>query len=219
MASVHPLRPRQAGPSGGNGGPPKGPPGPPLALHDRAIENLRFIRETMERAGSFTAVPGWGQVGIGATALLAAWIAAQQPTIARWVAVWMVEAVLSLALGVWAGSRKSRAAGMPLFSGPGRRFALSLTPPLAAGALLTTVLFGSGSVAVLPGMWLLLFGTAIVTGGAFSVRIVPVMGLCFMLFGALALFSPSGWGNAWMAAGFGGLHILFGIAIARRHGG
>jgi hypothetical protein len=205
MASVHPIRPRSTD--------------EPVALHARAMDNLRFIRETMERAGSFTAVSGWGQVGIGITALGAAWLAAQQTDANAWVAIWMGEALLSLAIGIGAGARKARTARVPLLSGPGSKFALSLAPPLVAGALLTGVLFSTGPIGILPGMWLLLFGTGVVTAGAFSVRIVPVMGLCFMLLGALALFSPPSWGNMYMAAGFGGLHIIFGLLIARRYGG
>jgi hypothetical protein len=207
MASVHPLRPRRSDDD------------EPLALHDRAMDNLRFIRETMERAASFTAVPGWGAVIIGVTALAAVWIASRQASPEAWLAVWSGEAMLSLALGVGAVVHKARAAGMPLLSGPAQKFALSLAPPLVAGALLTAVLFLAGLTSALPGTWLLLYGTGIVTAGAFSVRIVPVMGICFMALGALALFSPAAWGNALMALGFGGLHILFGILIARRYGG
>ncbi|MDQ3555407.1 MAG: hypothetical protein M3409_01335 [Gemmatimonadota bacterium] len=191
----------------------------PLDLHARAMDNLRFIRETMERAGSFTAVSGWGEVVIGVSALAAAWIATVQPTAERWLFVWSVEALLSMAIGVWTTARKARSAGVPLLSGAGRKFALSLAPPIAAGALLTAVLFPAGVTAVLPGMWLLLFGVGVVTAGAFSVRVVPVTGLCFMAVGALALITPPAWGDAWMALGFGGLHIGFGTLVARRHGG
>jgi hypothetical protein len=191
----------------------------PPALHDRAMDNLRFIRETMERASSFTAVPGWGGVMMGATALGAAFVAAQQTTRNLWLATWVVEALLALVIGGWAMDRKARRAETPLLSGPGRKFALSYSPPILVGVLLTIVLLRAGMVSPLPGTWLLLYGTGVVTGGAFSVKIVPVMGICFMLLGAIALFAPAAWGNYLMAAGFGGLHIIFGVIIARRHGG
>jgi hypothetical protein len=191
----------------------------PPALHARAMDNLRFIRETMERAASFTAVPGWGLVVMGATALGAALPASQQTRVEAWLAIWIGEAVLSFVICAWAMNRKARAVEMPLLSGPGQKFALSLSPPLLVGALLTIVFVQYGLIAPLTGMWLLLYGAGVMTGGAFSVKIVPVMGFCFMLLGAVALFSPTSWGNYFMAAGFGGLHIIFGIIIARRYGG
>jgi hypothetical protein len=191
----------------------------PPALHDRAMDNLRFIRETMERASSFTAVPGWGGVLMGVSALAASFIASQQTHRNLWLATWVVEALLALIIGGWAMDRKASRAETPLLTGPGRKFALSYSPPILAGVLLTFVLLRAGLVTALPGMWLLLYGTGVVTGGAFSVKIVPVMGICFMTLGATALFVPAAWGNYLMAAGFGGLHIIFGLIIARRHGG
>lgn len=188
------------------------------ALHDRAIEDLRFIRETMERAGGFTAVPGWGQVAIGCTALLAALLASLQESPTGWLAVWCGEALLALAIGGWAVGRKVRAAGMPVVAA-GRKVVLGLVPPLVAGALLTAYLFDAGWVGPLPGLWLLLFGVSVAAVGTYSVRIVPAMGFCFMLLGAVALFAPHSWGDALMALGFGGVHIFFGIRIAWRHGG
>jgi hypothetical protein len=191
----------------------------PPALHDRAMDNLRYIRETMERASSFTAVPGWGQVAIGVTALAATYLAARQPTSRGWLGTWVAEVIISLLIAGWLMDRKARALGTPLLSGPGRKVAFSLSPPMIVGALLTVVLFRAGLTAAIPGMWLLLYGTGVVTGGMFSVSIVPVMGICFMLMGAVALFAPAGWSNWLMAAGFGGLHIIFGTIIARKHGG
>ena len=191
----------------------------PPALHDRAMDNLRFIRETMERASSFTAVPGWGGALMGATALGAAAVAGLQPTWGRWLATWVAEAMLALVIGGIALARKARRAGTPVLSGPGRKFALGYAPPILAGMLLTVVLLRAGMLSALPGTWLLLYGTAVVAGGAFSVKIVPVMGMCFMLLGAAALFAPAAWGDYMMAAGFGGLHVIFGVIIARRHGG
>lgn len=189
------------------------------ALHVHALENLRFIRETMERSGSFTAVPGWGGAAMGLTAVVAALVAARTETPEAWLATWLVAALVAMLVGVWATVRKVRAAAVPILSGPAQKFVLSLAPPLFAGALLTVALYRAGLLAPLPGMWLLLYGAAVMTAGAFSVRIVPVMGLSFMLTGTLALFSPAAWGNWFLGAGFGGLQVLFGIVIARRYGG
>jgi hypothetical protein len=183
------------------------------------MDNLRYIRETMERASSFTAVPGWGGVIIGVTALLAALLAERQSTRHGWLMTWLAEALLALAVGGWTMTRKARAAESTVLSGPGRKFALSLFPPLLAGAVLTVVLYRAHVFSALPGLWLLLYGTGVVTGGAFSVRVVPVMGLCFMALGTAALWAPPAYGNWLMAAGFGVLHIIFGIIIARRYGG
>ncbi len=197
---------------------PSTQPEPP-ALHDRAMDNLRYIRETMERASAFTAVPGWGQVAIGATALAATYLAAQQPNAKAWLLTWLTEAIIALLISGWSMDRKARATGTPLLSGPGRKVAFSLSPPMAVGALLTVVLFRAGLTNAIPGMWLLLYGTGVVTGGMFSVSVVPVMGICFMVLGAVGLFAPAVWGNWLLAAGFGGLHMVFGIIIARKYGG
>jgi hypothetical protein len=191
----------------------------PVALHDRAIENLRYIRETMERAGAFTAVPGRGGALMGLSALLATAIAARQPTIERWLAVWLAEALAAVAIGCWAMTVKAQRAGVSLFDGPGRMFVLSFLPPVLAAAALTAALYRAGGAEAIPGMWLLLYGAAVVTGGRFSVGIVPIMGLCFMGVGMVTLFSPAAWSDAYLGIGFGGVHVVFGLVIARRYGG
>jgi hypothetical protein len=188
-------------------------------LDAHARDNLRFIRETMERASTFTAVPGWGGVWMGVSALAAAGLSTLTSTPREWLGVWLAEAFLALLIGVAAMSAKARRAGLPLFAGPARRFLLTLAPPFIAAAIVTLALVEKGLIALLPGVWLLLYGTAVVTGGAFAVRIVPVMGVGFMLLGATALAAPPGWGTAFLAAGFGGLQIAFGLRIAKQYGG
>lgn len=205
MAVVHPFQQQ--------------PPEEPPALHDRAMDNLRFIRETMERATAFTAVPGWGMVAIGVTAIFAALVASQQASFALWFSIWMAEAMAALVIAGWTMWRKARAAATPLLSQPGRKLAINFSPPFFVGMLLTIVFYRAGMTDLLPGLWLLLYGTGVVTGGSFSVRPVPFMGLCFMFVGAGAFFCPPAWRDALMAAGFGALHIIFGLHIARRHGG
>lgn len=183
------------------------------------MDNLRYIRETMERSTAFTGISGWGEVVIGATALVASILAANQSTFRGWLTVWIAEGFISLLIAGWSMDRKSRAVDMPLMSGPGRKAVFSLSPPIIAGALLTIVLVKAGQTSAIPGTWLLLYGTGVVTGGMFSVPAVPIMGLCFMCLGAVALFSPVTFANWYMAAGFGGLHLIFGFIIARKYGG
>jgi len=199
------------------------------ALHDRAIEDLSFIRRTMEGAASFTDVPGWGLVVVGVTALGAAALASQQPTHLRWLFVWLAEAVLGATLGTALMFRKMRARGGsgPVVSVPARKFLLGFWPAILAGAILTAALADRGGMheplgrapQILPGLWLLLYGVGVVTAGAFSVRAVPLMGIGFMLLGASSLLLTGISGDLFLAAGFGGLQIGFGVVIARSHGG
>jgi len=191
----------------------------PVELHAHAMENLRYIRRTIERAGSFTAVPGIGGMLMGSTALAAAWMASAQARTGAWLVVWLADAFLALLVGVVAAAVKSRRVKMPLLSGPGRKFVAGFAPAMLAGALLTAVLFQAGLTAPLPGTWLLLYGASVVSGGGVSVRVVPLMGACFMAAGAAAFLLPAEWGNAILAAGFGGLHIVFGAVIAVKYGG
>ncbi|OFW26740.1 MAG: hypothetical protein A3H97_00635 [Acidobacteria bacterium RIFCSPLOWO2_02_FULL_65_29] len=192
---------------------------PPAALQAHAAESLRYIRATMERAAGFSAVPGWGGMLMGATAIGAAALAHPRRLTEQWLAIWLAEAALAASIGLFAIVRKARRSGMPLTGPAGRTFALAFVPALAAGAVLTRVLYRNGSVTDLPGSWLLLYGAAVTSGGALSVSVVPVLGVCLMALGAAALAAPASWGDAFMAGGFGVLHMAFGFVIARRHGG
>jgi hypothetical protein len=203
MGAVHPIRQTPQ----------------PIGLHDQAMDNLRFIRSTMENAGSFTAVPGIGGMIVGATACFAAFAAHLSAGPKAWLYVWIGEAFLALAIGLGFSARKARRTGSALLSRPFHRFAFAMAPPIIAGAVITVMLNGAGLVRFLPAVWLLLYGAGVACAGAFSVRIVPVMGICFLVAGAIATMTPPIWNDFLMAAGFGGLHLVFGWIIARRYGG
>jgi hypothetical protein len=192
---------------------------PQVALHDRAMDNLRYIRETMERSEAFTHVSGAGSVWMGVVALAAAVLASTAADATEWITIWLVAAGVSLAIATLSIVRKSRSDGVSILSGPARKFAWSAIPPLATGGVLTVAFVRAGALDLLPGMWLLVYGTSVVTGGAHSVRPVPAMGAAFMIAGLGALLTPASWGPVWMAAGFGGLHLMFGAVIWRKHGG
>lgn len=198
---------------------PTGRTSEPLALGDRAVDDLRFIRRTMEHGPTFTAVPGWGGVGMGVVALSAAVVAASRSSVEAWLTTWLVAAFVAVTIGAWAMLRKARHAGLPLVSGSGRKFVLGFLPPALAGGVLTLALFRSGATELVPGSWLLMYGVAVVAAGTFSVRVVPVMGACFMALGGVALLAPAEWGDPLLGAGFGLLHVVFGVHIARNHGG
>jgi len=192
----------------------------PEPIQAHALENLRFIREAMSRASQFTAVPGWGGVLMGLTALVTAPIAGPPDGTFRWVLIWFADAVVAAVIALIAIAIKTKRSGTPLSkAAPALRFALAFLPPLVAGMVLTPVFVVMGLITRLPGCWLLLYGTAVATGGAFSVKVVPLMGICFMALGAVAFAAPPAWGHWLMALGFGGLHIVFGTIIARSYGG
>jgi hypothetical protein len=193
-------------------------PRPPLALHERAADNLRYIRDTMERATSFTAISGLGFVLIGLTAVATAWVASLQASVEAWAAVWGVELVLASVIGVGMTARKAHAQGERLRSHAGRRLLLAFAPPMAAGGLLTLAALMAGAETLVPGIWLGLYGAGVMTAGAYSVRVVPLMGAAFMALAAVALLTPVP-GDAALALGMGGLHVVFGLLIWRWHGG
>jgi hypothetical protein len=193
---------------------------PPEPIHAHALENIRFIRDAMARASEFTAIPGWGGVLMGLTACAAAAIAGPPGQSARWLWIWLSEAAVAVAIAAVTMTIKARRSGVPLWSAaPTRRFALAYVPAIAAAIVLTWVFATRDMLAQLPGCWLLLYGTAVMSGGAFSIRIVPLQGICFMALGVVAFAAPAAWGGWLMAAGFGGLHLGFGLVIARRYGG
>jgi hypothetical protein len=190
-----------------------------VPIQGRAAEDLRVIRRAMERSSTFTAVPGYGGAAMGAVGVVAAVVAAMQPTAARWLTTWLAAAAIGFAIGVVAVRRKAAQAGVPLNGALARRFALALSAPLAAGAAITAGLSSAGNWSLMPPVWLLLYGAGVVTGGIVSVPTVLVMGLCFMALGVAAMATPPGWSNAWLGVGFGFVQVCFGLYIARKHGG
>lgn len=204
MAAVRPIRPDTS---------------EPVGLHVQAMDNLRFIRSTMENAGSFTAVPGQGGMLMGATAIFAAFAAHLSASPGAWLRVWMGEAVLAVVIGLVFSHRKAARNSTSLLSKPFRRFVLAVAPSVFVGALLTFALYLNDMRQLIPAMWLLLYGAGITSGGAFSVRVVPVMGMSFLALGSVATLVPARFADVLLALGFGGFHIVFGWVIARRYGG
>jgi hypothetical protein len=191
----------------------------PEPLSGRAAENLQFIRQTMERGATFTSIPGVGGALMGMVALAASWVAAAQPSEDRWLASWLAAAGIAAVAGFAMMVRKARRGGVTLTGANARRFALGMAAPFVAGAAITYELWTVRNFTVMAPAWLLLYGAGVLTGGIFSVPVVRAIGVCFMALGIAAIVTPPEWGNVWLAIGFGGLQIGFGIYIARNHGG
>lgn len=191
----------------------------PVAMHTHAMDNLRFIRSAMESSASFTSVPGLGGVVVGLTGLLAGVLAGLPALASHWLTIWVVAASVALVQGGLFMAKKARGQGVRLSRGVARRFFFSVTPPLVAAFVLTIVLDGTSVEGIIPGVWLFLYGSGVISGGTYSVRPVPIMGVCFMVLGLVALVAPESWNNGLLTLGFGGLHIVFGALIARRYGG
>jgi len=191
----------------------------PEPMSGRAADNLRFIRQAMERTTTFTSIPGKGGVAMGVIALVASVVAASQPSADRWLLAWMAAAATAAVIGLIAMSHKARLGGVTLTGATARRFAMGMAAPFVAGAAITYDLWAVRNFSVMAPSWLLLYGAGVLTGGIFSVPVVRAIGVCFMALGIAAIATPPEWGNVWLAIGFGGLHVTFGLYIARNHGG
>lgn len=192
----------------------------PQSLHEKAIADLRYIRTAVQNAGEFTAVPGWGGVVMGVVGMAAAAVASTRiGTPQAWLTIWLTAAVVAVLVGLISMWRKSRSAGSSLVSAPARRFALAFVPAIVTGIALTAALVARGDWDLLPATWLLLYGVAVSAGGAMSVRVVPLMGAALLAIGIAALFVSFTAANAFLGLGFGLLHVVTGVVIARSYGG
>lgn len=190
----------------------------PIYLNRRAEENLQFIREAMENAGVFTGISGLGYMVTGFTAIAVAWVAAVQADKQLWFWIWMTELMVATFIASSLTYLKSRRQGKSLRQATIRKLLAAFLPAMVAGGLFSLVFYQLGLFEVLPGIWLTLYGAAVITAGAWSVRVLPLMGVLFMILGVFALFMPQA-GDILMALGFGGLHIVFGTLIWRHYGG
>ena len=184
-----------------------------------AADQLRYIRDVMARSDAFTAIPGRGSMAMGGLALVATFVLAPYAYDGFWLWGWLGVAVLACLSGTIALVRKAQIHRVPLGSGSGRKFLLGLAPAVAGGVLMTIVLWQADAVQLLPGAWMLLYGVGVLASGAFSVRLVPLIGLLFMIGSVPAFFLP-GTTPHWVFGGaFSLFHLSFGYLIARQYGG
>lgn len=192
-----------------------------------AHENLQYIRRTLDAAGRFTAVPGKGLMAAG-IATFAGVTVNLLITGAPWgsgplrqtaLDVWGIVLVVSLAIVSWGICRKSRQTQTRLRAPLVRKLLWSLCPALFVGGLLTHLAASTQNLGWLPTIWLGCYGAAVTNGGLVSVAPVRYLGLSLLATAAGAALSPQGLGLAWLAVGFGWLHLVFGAYIAWRHNG
>ncbi|HEX7081275.1 MAG TPA: hypothetical protein VF329_09690 [Gammaproteobacteria bacterium] len=191
----------------------------PVSIDAGALAHLRYIRDTMEAAHTFTSVPGKGCIAMGLTALMAAVLDSIPNLTPYWLPIWLAAAVAAVGLASYFFVQKARAQGLSLWRGVARRFFLTLLPALVAGAVLTGALIDSDARDLVAGSWLLLYGAGLAASGVFSIRPVMLAGFGFMALGTLAFLLPPEWTTALLALGFGGFHVVLGVIILRRHGG
>ena len=188
-----------------------------VALESHALGTLNYIRASIESAGAF-AVPGTAGIAMGVVGVIATAIASLPALSAYWFDIWLVAAIAASAIGVVLVARQ-QARGFILYHGPARKFVLSLCPALLAGAVLTVVFREEGLTTLIPGMWLLLYGCAVLSASMMTsaaiARLIVLMGALFVVYGVVAFQLPIRWHNYTLGFGFGVLHLLFGMLIGR----
>ena len=191
----------------------------PTPIDSGAVENLRYIRSTIEAAHTFTTVPGKGCIAMGVTALVAVGIESLPQLGEFWLTIWVAAAAVACGSALWFMEQKARAQGLSLRRAVAKRFFMTLAPSFIAGAILTAALSSRVDRELITGMWLLLYGTGLATCGLFSIPAVCTAGLAFMALGTATLWLPPGSAHIVLALGFGGIHLALGTTIVRHHGG
>ncbi len=194
----------------------------PAPIESRALGTLAYIRASIESSSSMD-VPGMAGIVMGLIGVLAALVVSVPRWSSEWLAIWLVAAILALLLGGALVARQVAQRGHARYWGPARRFLLCLCPALMAGAVLTFVLWDAGLSGVIPGMWLLLYGCAVLSASTVTTagvaRLICIMGMMFAALGAAAFLLPAAAHNSMLGLGFGAVHIVFGILIGRQpHG-
>jgi hypothetical protein len=191
----------------------------PTPIDSGALENLRYIRNTIEAAHTFTTVPGKGCIAMGLTALAAVGVESIPQLAPHWLGIWVAAAIVACGSALWFMEQKARAQGLSLRRAVAKRFFMTLAPAFIAGAILTAALVGRVDRELITGMWLLLYGTGLAACGLFAIPAVFTAGLAFMGLGTATLWLPPGSAHIVLALGFGGIHLVLGTTIVRHHGG
>lgn len=188
-----------------------------VRIDSQAVATLRYIRESMDAATS-VAVPGSAGIAMGVVGLLAMVICSAPGLREFWLGIWLASAALGGGLGFALVTRPASLRGLLLYGTPLRKFALCLFPALFGGAVMTGVHWSYGNLHAIPGTWLLMYGCALISASVAATRTIAVMGGAFAALGLVALFLPESLQIYMLGAGFGGLHVLFGLLIGRsRH--
>jgi hypothetical protein len=192
---------------------------PATPIDSGARENLRYIRDTIEAAHTFTTVPGKGCIAMGLTALAAVGLESIPSLEAIWLPIWVGAAIAACAFAMFFMESKARAQGLSLRRSVARRFFMTFAPAFVSGAILTAALNEQVSRELISGMWLLLYGAGIAACGLFSIPVVGIAGIGFMALGTISLWLPAGSAPIVLALGFGGIHLALGALVIRNHGG
>ncbi|MGA2838578.1 MAG: hypothetical protein ABSG18_00150 [Steroidobacteraceae bacterium] len=190
----------------------------PIPIESRALGTLAYIRTSIESSGSM-AVPGMAGIVMGGIGIVATIVASVPRGAPHWLGIWLVAAAVAFALGGAMMAREAAQSGHARYLGPVRKFLLCLCPALLTGAALTFVLWRAGTTGLIPGVWLLLYGCAVLSASTVTIartmRLICIMGVLFMLLGLLAFAAPPGTHTLILGMGFGALHTIFGILIGQ----
>jgi hypothetical protein len=185
-----------------------------VALDTHAAATLQYIRSTMDAAVSLS-IPGSAGIAMGTVGVVAAAMSSAPALHGYWLPIWLSAAVIAATLSGLRMARQSSLQGFTLFGAPVRKLLLCLFPGLFAGAVMTGVLWESANSHAIPGSWLLLYGCALVSASATTTRMIGILGGLFVVLGLVGFALPDQWQMAALGAGFGGLHLLFGVLIGR----
>lgn len=195
------------------------------------IEDLKDIKDMMNKSSKFISLSGWSGISIGILALLASLIAYQRILSYKDISVYntgwglanelfvigFITLFVSLFMGIIFTYQKSKRLGQKIWNQQTKNLLWNLFIPLVIGGALCLSLFNQGLFIYIAPLTLIFYGLALINASKYTFTEIRSLGITNCVLGLLGI-NFVGYGLLLWSIGFGILHIIYGILMKVKHG-